>query len=616
MKKGKSHAKAFSIIEIILASGLFALFTVAVFYISLDTLERDVQNDLRREALSYAQEGMEAIKLLQSSDYNSLDNGSYGLSFDNPNWTLTVEPEILDNFFTRTVTLSDVYRDANGDVSETGTLDPNARSVSVEVEWNWKGLLNKSVKLDTQITNWKSSEWILASCTDFAEGDFDYVESAVVGDPVENDCSIELSVSPSGDDLDYEGEINTWTHGIDTVIEGDVLYMAMHSSQYGLAAFDISNPDDVTLLGVVDVGGWAEHITVQNSIVYVGMRLKNDGLSIVDASDPTAMQLLSQTDVGEIGTQLELSGTSLFMGTENQDGGFVSLDVSDPENPVILATLDVGGDVDSLDVSGDYAYIGIDQSTNSFKVIDISDPSNPVERGSLDFGYELNTVLASGTYVYTSITDWFDAFKVINIADPDNPYLVSETNLDTDIVDMVIVDQTIYAALQRVQYELARIDVSNPSSPIVEQMSFSNGQPTSISTNGDYLFVSVDQWNQGGMTVQINEGGISPVGTYTSETLDTGSDSPQYNYLEWTGELPAGTGLELQIRTSSSSSNIGSATWVGPDGSSSSYYNASRTPIVLDPDRSGARYLQVQATLTSDGVENLSLEDITINFNP
>lgn len=104
-------------------------------------------------------------------------------------------------------------------------------------------------------------------------------------------------------------------------------------------------------------------------------------------------------------------------------------------------------------------------------------------------------------------------------------------------------------------------------------------------------------------------------GNYISSALDTGSADPKYNYLRWSSVETPGSTVKLQIRTASSEGGLETATWVGSDGTSSTYYESSGLPVVTKIG-AGTRFFQFKIWIDSDGVHTPQIESVTINYNP
>jgi len=102
-------------------------------------------------------------------------------------------------------------------------------------------------------------------------------------------------------------------------------------------------------------------------------------------------------------------------------------------------------------------------------------------------------------------------------------------------------------------------------------------------------------------------------GLYTSQPYDTGTTSTVYLGIKPSFQLIANTNIKLQIRTGDSISEINSNQWLGPDGTSSSYYT-STIGTYIPVSVQGKRYIQYQATFSSDSNGTPLLESVEIDY--
>jgi len=81
--------------------------------------------------------------------------------------------------------------------------------------------------------------------------------------------------------------------------------------------------------------------------------------------------------------------------------------------------------------------------------------------------------------------------------------------------------------------------------------------------------------------------------------------------LSWTPTTPAGTAVKFQVAASSSAS--GPSTFVGPDGTSATYFTSSGSSL---SQFDGLRYLKYRAVLTTtDAAATPTLADVTVCFS-
>lgn len=612
---GQSHTKqsAFSLVEILIAIAMFAIFSTSIVYLSLDTVDRDSKTQLDNEALLYAQEGIEAMRNMRDRDYLSLANGDHGLQLSGDEWAFIAAPEDIDGLFERIITIEDVYRDVNNDIAETGTFDPDTKKVISQVDWLWRGTLDRSIELTTYLSNWTGDDWIQTTCTEFTAGTFTDSEILASNPPPADNCLILLSAI--GEASEFFASADIGDHGNDVDVDGNYAYVAAKKSSKGLTIVDVSDPANPFVESTEDVGEKAGYITKDGNYAYIGVRT-SEGLAIADVSNPSNPETIAILDIDNEGHQIVISGNVLFMGVDDDDMSFISVDISDKENPEYLDILDLDDETLAAHISGNYIYAGVDDDSNGLRVIDISDPEDLREVGSLDVGEEVNAIEISGAVAYVGSEEKESSLQVVNISTPTSPALVTSIDVGGEIQDLVMFGDYLYAAIDEQNSGLAVIDISNPLAPSLEYNLDVKGKATGIDTDGDYIYISTDTSNKGLVIVGAQAGGVATSGTYISTTLDTGSEETRYNFIEWDHTEVPGGAVRFQIRTASSAGGLSSATWIGYDGTNSTYYENSRTEIELDPYRSGKRYFQFKAFLESDGATSPSIESVRINYNP
>ncbi len=135
---------------------LFSLANVAI--IALRIAEENTKNI---QALFLAEEGIESLRVLRDSGWNSnigvLNTGTvYYLNFSDGKWNTSSSPSsniYIDGVFERSFTVQEVYRNSNDRiVSSEGTLDQNTKKITVSVSWfSRNATTTKSIS--TYITN-------------------------------------------------------------------------------------------------------------------------------------------------------------------------------------------------------------------------------------------------------------------------------------------------------------------------------------------------------------------------------------------------------------------------------------------------------------------------------
>ncbi len=123
---------------------------------------------------------------------------------------------------------------------------------------------------------------------------------------------------------------------------------------------------------------------------------------------------------------------------------------------------------------------------------------------------------------------------------------------------------------------------------------FDEGSYTNTTTKGDQ--------------VELNPSNTT--GDYTSEIYDTGSIS-NYSTISWTTVEPGNSNITYQLRTDNTSQQLQARSFIGPDGTTGTYYNISGTSIGAYHNQS--QYIQWRAYLKTNDTTP-ELRDLTIGI--
>ena len=601
-------------VEVLLALTIFVLFVSGIFYLAVDVRDQSSRERLKAEALSYAQEGFEAVRFIRDQDYWDLADGTYGLSESGGVWSFSGTSDTIDAFYERSILIESVYRDGNGDVASTGTVDPLTKKVTSTVSWLWRGVLPQSVELVTYFTNWRGDKWQLTTCTEFSTGTYTDTSAVAASAPPDDNCVISLTTSEQLGEFYHSVDVGD--HGVDVAISGTYGYLATGKSNEGLAVIDLSDPDAAYVVTHKDVNGKGRKLIISGNTVFMGVESSTKGLAIVDVTNPAVPVIRSTVNIGGQGNEMFLVGTTLYTSSESGTTSFRAYNVTSLTAPVSLGTFNVGTQTRAIQVSGSYAYIGTASSSSGFQILNVSNPASITRSSTLNLGAAVKSVEINGTVAYVGLDTSTNAMKVVNISNPAAPSVLATLNVGAKIQDMELIGNYLYLALDQENPGMAIVNVSSPSSPSVSFYVDVGGKGTGVTVDENYAYMSLDTSNEGLVLNGTANVGIAGLGTYTSPSYDTGSENTHYNYLEWEVNQVSGSEVTFQIRTASTLVGLSSATWVGSDGTSSTYFETEPATIVLDPGRTGQRYVQIRATITSDGVNTSSIESITLDYQP
>lgn len=137
----KQNLKAFSLVEVLLATALFGMMVTAIFGAIFYGLQSTYMSGTRNRAVALAEEGLEATRSIRDVDYAQLTNGDHGIVIASNKWSLTGTPDVTDTFYTRTINIS--------------TVSSAQKLVTSTVTWNQNLQRTGSITLTTYLTNWK-----------------------------------------------------------------------------------------------------------------------------------------------------------------------------------------------------------------------------------------------------------------------------------------------------------------------------------------------------------------------------------------------------------------------------------------------------------------------------
>ncbi|MDD3862043.1 MAG: prepilin-type N-terminal cleavage/methylation domain-containing protein [Candidatus Gracilibacteria bacterium] len=610
--------KGFSLVEILLAITIFSIFTVGITYLSLDTLHRDAKVVLSNEALLYAQEGMEATRNIRDKNYLWLTNGDKGLELIDGSWEFGLAPEDIDGFYGRTITISDVYRDEFGGIKEEGTIfDPDTKRVDVSVAWMQNGIIPKEVNLTEYMSNWRGDDWIETACSEFNLGTFDSSETFELEEGSADDCGVKLAEIELASEFQTSADVGK--HGTDVIVDGNYAYMTVSDNSTGLQIVNISNKSAPSITSTLNVGGKGRYINKIGDVVYVGVGKNTAGMAAVRVSNPASPSLASTIGSSAYRNRADKTGDYLYIPFEKNSGSLwiYRVIISGGSSTVqSVRNINFGDAIRYILINGSYAYLGLYDDYTGFKILSLADPTNPQTVGSLQVGEEVNAIGIDGNIAYLGTENSTNSLRIVNISNPASPVQISALDVGGEIKDLVISGNYLYAAVDRPHNGLATVNISNPYIPVLAYTLDVQGKGSGIDADGGYIYVTTTTANKGLIILGETVSGSSTNGTFFSQIFDTGSSDTIYNFIEWDAEEPNGTSIKFQVRTSDSEENIESGTWVGPDGTNSTYYENSRTVINLSDDRSGERFFQYKVFLESDGTSTPVLNSIRINYTP
>ncbi len=368
---------------------------------------------------------------------------------------------------------------------------------------------------------------------------------------------------------------------------GDVLVVTSITNEWNgdtrLETFDVSDPDNVSRLGMVTVMENEQlHATrYDGNRAYIVTYENTDPLFVVDFSTPSNPIVLGELEIPGWSTHMEIRGTKIYsVGVDDQDGRRVKValfDVQNPLDPKQLATVSLGEsyawsealyDWKAFKVYDDLGLILVPTSgwdersygqTNLLTLIDFSETSL-TKRGSVASDTPVRRGFVAGDYLASlSETD----VQLIDFSDRDNPEIVSDVQVAGYVTDLNLCGDVLCNLGAGYYSSPSRLRLYDPSNPgdtpyfksrMLEQMEGYGGSWNTILANGDRVFVLSESYGYWG---PMADGG----GEWNDD---------QQNRIH-----------EFDLSDSANPEYLGSAVLEG-SGDDSYYYYSGSTPVILE----------------------------------
>ncbi len=339
----------FSLIEIMLGVGVFALIvaaTVGAFSVAQESLFLLSE---RSRAIDIAEEGLEAARNIRDEAFANLTIGNNGIATTSNRYNFFGASDLIDEIFTRVV-----------NVAQPGNV---RRTITSTVTWTLRDSQVASVQLMTELADWR--------------------RKSAAGAP---------SLCASYNLTNVNSGSNT-ADGISVAFSNPYLYLGRQNNPgASFFIFDVSVFGSPILKGSLTLSGDPNSMVALGNYVYIASSANAQELQVVDVSNAMAPVLASSFDLttGNSGSAnadalvITMSGLTVYLGRTNGGKEFYVFNVSVPTAPTLLGTFDLNGSPNDIIVSGNYAYVASDDNVSELQIVDISVPALLTLAGTLD----------------------------------------------------------------------------------------------------------------------------------------------------------------------------------------------------------------------------------------
>lgn len=437
---GKKLSSGQSVIEVIVALGIFAASLAAAFSLFFGGQSLTIDTVNSQLASNYAKEGMEASRAIRDKGWSNLAAGNHGLVYSSGNWQFSGTSD-QGPPFTRVATVADI--------------DANTKEVKIKITWQTDPLRTQEVELVEQFTNWQdvistggdtggtppTGNWCnprTLGSVDLGPGnsatDLDVINKIVYITSVASAVAkpdFFIVNATNGDSPTITSTLDVGSKGLNGVdVANNYAYVVGPADNGEFMVIDVNNINSPVKVATLNLSGNADGFSVfyYNNYAYVG---RASGAAqefvIINVADPLNPTVTSElSGVGDEINRIFVLGTRAYLATEDNARGMIIVDVSNPSSPSILGSMNSGAHVYSIH-SQDVSKLGVGGKTKFF-MVDASNPGSITTLGSVTLGDRVRALRVLGGYAYMGTEDSNAEYQSWNVANPSNITLCATFN--------------------------------------------------------------------------------------------------------------------------------------------------------------------------------------------
>lgn len=627
--------EGYSLVELIVAIGIFGLISSSVLFFSINIFSTIYDFQMKVSADAIRNNVFEQISTLKSISWsNILENVK-----DSPMHIVEdgSKYNIADGNYTSgnlsySFTISNVSRDSSGNIVETGgTDDPHSKKVNLNFSWVNKLGVTQNYITYFYVNDWNTYKWVQTTDNEFNNGtNNDTVVTNNSGGEVQLGSVIYSDwCKPQNSDYSFDlpgqGVANTISS------QPSIAFLGTGNNSSGLSFIKA----DVTHTSVptVSIDGTFDGYKVNDSwgednYAYLATDTNAKEVVIIDiSSSPYSEVGFFDAPGSADATSVTISGNVGFVGVGTN---IFMFDLSSKlgERPQIGSAIPIGGIVNYIFAFSSYLYVA-NASTSQLKIIDFSNPTTASIVGFATVnGAEATGVFASENRVYLSTlanstkNEFFIIDTTVKTGSRNTIGSADTSGMSPRNVTLVDSDRVIVVGHGGIEYQV--FNTANESSPILcGQLNIDTGVNDSSGVtlaNGDTFSYIVTGDSTGELKIikggagggGLDGVGYSSNGYYTSQVFDSTVVNPSFHYISWEEVVPADTQLRFQVR-SNSTNDLSTSLFTGPDGTNSTFYSTN-LGSVINSLISSKRYFQYRAFFISDTISTPILKSTTLNY--
>lgn len=138
----KFSQKGSLLVEVLIVVSIITVALLASLSVAQKSIAIARQSIHQAQVSFLLEEGAEIVRIVRDNAWTGIssltDSTNYYAAISGGTWTLSTSANQI-GIFTRTIAFSPAYRDSNQNLASSGTLDSQAKLVTVTVSWNEAG---------------------------------------------------------------------------------------------------------------------------------------------------------------------------------------------------------------------------------------------------------------------------------------------------------------------------------------------------------------------------------------------------------------------------------------------------------------------------------------------
>ena len=617
--------RGFGLVESLITIVLFAIVSGVFSQTYFSVNQASVRKNQALRADRILSDSIEAVRSIRDQNFLYLQNGDHGLVQNGNIRSFSGTQDVIYGDFTRVVTISDVYRNASGDIDSSGTeLDDRTKGVAITISWPSTFSGPQQVSAQFTLADIFAFDSISSSTPEWDLGSYDSTSGSDTGDG-----SIILETFIEGwensvNNTEYIYNENDNANAKSVAIQGNYLYMVGDSNAQSnnFRVLDVSQPNNVLVVAGMRLFNNILDIKISGDFAYLASVANEAELQVVDISTPSNPSVVGTLDMPDNKGMyaLQTDDNYLYAGMNRNSGAeFYVLEYSNPEAPTVVGEYEVGGEVFDIEVVGTTAYLAIDDNSSSLLILDVSNPASIQLLSALSATPENRAlgldVRDSKVYIGSKRSSTTSELKVYDVSNPSSPLELGGLEVNNQINDVEIYGSYAFLTTNTTDAEFQVLDISDPANLTVVESFDMGANGNKIDANASAIYVTSDDNESPLYIFTYPQEFYSADGVYTSAPIDSGSDTTEWQSFYWDGVLESNTTVAFQIRTADTEANLDTAEWVGIDGTSETTYDEPFNIITISPSASGTRWIQYHILFSSDGSYTPEIYEVRFQYS-